>query len=292
MKRIFILTISALIFLGGGVKAEGTVSLKDEAGITPDSVLYNIDTVFENISLNLAADKDKPEQLLDILNERLGEIEVLAEKDEDELVEKTLKDYNNTVEEVENTVEELEQDTKKGEKLEESIDNIQDIIVENRENSIKVLEDIKDKLPDKARKNIETVIEMQKNKKEAVKLMVEKRHEFNEAKKDYNKAKAALKEAQALGDADPIKKAEEELKSIEEVYNAKKQALNEAIENKKQIVKEKKKTNDNKKDKIVKNNGSKDKVKSNNEVKENDNTEVNQKQDNIQRNTTDTYTNL
>ncbi len=103
MKRIFILTISALIFLGSGVKAEETISLKDQAGITPDSILYSVDTVLENISLNLTVDKDKPEQLLDILNERLGEIEVLAEKNEDELVEKTLNDYNNTVEEVENT---------------------------------------------------------------------------------------------------------------------------------------------------------------------------------------------
>lgn len=285
MKRIFILTISALIFLGSGVKAEETISLKDQAGITPDSILYSVDTVLENISLNLTADKDKPEQLLDILNERLGEIEVLAEKDEDELVEKTLNDYNNTVEEVENTLEELEKDTKKGDELEKSIDNIQEIIVENRENSIKILEAIKGKLPDKAKENIEAVIKMQKNKKEAVRLMVEKRHEFNEVKKDYNKAKAALKEAQALGDADAIKKAEEELKSIEEVYNAKKQALNEAIENKKQIVKEKKKDNDNKKDKSIENNSNKDKVENKNQVKEKDNTEVNQKQDNIQINT-------
>ncbi|MCW6108074.1 anti-sigma factor domain-containing protein [Clostridium sporogenes] len=114
---------------------------------------------------------------------------------------------------------------------------------------------------------------------------LEKRHEFNEVKKDYNKAKAALKEAQALGDADAIKKAEEELKSIEEVYNTKKQALNEAIENKKQIVKEKKKDNDNKKDKSIENNSNKDKVENKNQVKEKDNTEVNQKQDNIQINT-------
>lgn len=106
-----------------------------------------------------------------------------------------------------------------------------------QENSIRVLNAIKDKLPEQARERIEKVIEMQTEKKEAVAKMVEARHRYNAAKQELKKAEVQLKKAMKTGDQERIAEAQKLVQEKEAVQLQAKEQLNDAITQKKAAVK-------------------------------------------------------
>ena len=263
MKKLSIVLTGIFVTLNIStpVLAEGkTISFKEEAGITPDSILYPVDKLIDEASLALKSDEEKQvEVLTDIAKERLGESEVMAEEGKQDLVEEALVEYeenmNEAVEVVDNIIQEAQKADDKDvlvdetteltdeeladiERKEDEIEKLNELLTQQQEKSIEVLEDLKDTVGDEAKIKLEKVIEMQAAKKEAVAKLVEKRHEFNEQKKALNMAKVQLKKASKTGDEEAIKKAEEDYQLKLNSYNEANENMVEAKAQHKEVVKE------------------------------------------------------
>lgn len=241
MKKISILVCSIMISLGlsSVAYASGDVSMRDKAGITPDSSLYFIQKVYDNLRIKFAGDDiNKAVVLSNISEEKLGESEIMVDKNKPELAEKSLQDYNNyinqsieIVENVEKNKDDLTADkTEKLNKLEDGLEN-------KEMNSIEVLKQIEAKLPDKAKAVIENVIEMQTAKKAAIIALRTERVALNDAKKLYNQAKQQLKLAQQADDSAAIAKAKEDLNTKLVALNLEKSKLVNLFKNKQEVIK-------------------------------------------------------
>ncbi|HSQ87526.1 DUF5667 domain-containing protein, partial [Romboutsia sp.] len=187
---------------------EKIISFKEEAGITPDSILYPIDKLMEKTSLALKFDEEKKvKTLTEIAQERLGESEVMAEEGKQDLVEEALKGYEESIHEttelIDNIVEEVqnidnedmiedeateltEEELADIDKEEDKIENLKEELTNQQGQSIEVLGQLQDTVSDEAKVKLQQVLEMQIAKKEAVTNLVEKVHEFNKEKKELN----------------------------------------------------------------------------------------------------------
>lgn len=294
MKKIAILVASALILggFGTGIKTyadepntlstqttqattqttESAVSYKEEAGITPDSLLYIIDKAVDQLRVVLANNSEKEAEVIaDIAKERLGESEVMTEKGKVELALKALEEYNEKISEaakklqevvvnleaiaeesaeevveqnVEDTAEEnIDETADEGteealeentdDKLEQSITDLEKIIQELNAKSLVVLDSLKGIASEESVDAVEEIIEEQINHKAAVANFVAERHEFNAAKKSLNMAKVALKKVQKGGNEATIKAAQDKLASAQKEYMLAQAELHEAFQVKK-----------------------------------------------------------
>jgi hypothetical protein len=220
--RILLTGIFVTLNIATPVLAEGeTISFKEEAGITPDSMLYPVDKIIDEASVALTFDEEKKvEVLTEIAEERLGESEVMAEEGKQDLVEEALAEYeenmNEAVEVLDNIIEGAQKEDEKDvlvdetteltdeeladiEKEQDEIEKLNELLTQQQEKSIEVLEELQDTVSDEAKTKLEQVIEMQVAKKEAVAKLVQKRHEFNEQKKALNMAKVQFKKASKTG---------------------------------------------------------------------------------------------
>lgn len=261
MKKKMILNLAILLSISFSTTAfaaeEGTY--KSKAGITPDSIFYKLDTGIESLKLKLTKSGDsKIQYLLKIQEERLGEIEQLVEKDESALVDKSITVLEDDSTELSNEINKLteNQDTadvdaekvatedatvteKTDSEIEKTNSEIKKITTEVddlNKNSLEVLNKVKDKLPQQSFEKITQVIEMQQAKKEAVKAMVQSRHELNAAKKELVEAKNALKKAEQSGNKEEIEKAQVTLQDAIKQYDGKKEAWITAKENQKEVI--------------------------------------------------------
>jgi hypothetical protein len=120
MKRVFTSIIAAVFMLSAistSALAKDQTTLKP--GITPDSILYPIDRLVENVQLKLTGDSAKKvAMLIKISSERFDEAEKMAEKKKDEKSVKALEDGQKSIEEAEDVV--AKNDDKKDEKLEKA----------------------------------------------------------------------------------------------------------------------------------------------------------------------------
>jgi hypothetical protein len=258
MKKISILVASILVFGSFSTRAfasevstqstqttEATVSFKEDAGITPDSLLYTIDQAVDNLRILIAASDEKEAAVIaDIAQERLGESEVMAEKGETELAEKALEEYNDKITEAVDKLQsvvnnsEATSEDKFDEKLEQNIANLEKAIQEVQEKSLVVLSGLQEVIAKEAADTVEKVIEEQTAHKEAVAAFVKERHEFNAVKKDLNMAKVSLKKLEKSEDADAISKAKAELTLKQEAYMTAKADLQAAFKTKQAAVKD------------------------------------------------------
>ncbi|SHH93540.1 DUF5667 domain-containing protein [Clostridium grantii] len=234
--------------------AEGEATLINSAGITPDSFLYPVDEFIEDIALMLAnEDEEKVQLLTEIAEERLGESEVMAGEGKEDFAEEALASYDESLNKATEIIEEIinnselneldindtaEESQEQDAINEEYIHGLKNIIDESRDETIEVLENISEKTSEEGKEKLELVIQMQKEKKEAVKNMVEKRHELNAKKKELNSAKAQLIKESKKGDEESVIKVQEEydLKLVN--YNNSKTELNAAKEYKQAINEE------------------------------------------------------
>lgn len=243
MKKVAILVASILIAGNFGVKVfadEVTTSYKEQAGITPDSILYPIDTAVDNLRVTLTSSEEKEAALLtDIAEERLGESEVMAEENKIEEAEKALEDYNEKITEAADKLQEIVNTTDEnvGEEEQAKIDELEKDIQEAQEDSLEILDDIQEKVGEENSEVVDKIIETQTAKKEAVAAFVKERHELNAARKNLKMAEVELKKIEKSGDAEAAKKAEEALVQYQEAYNQAKTELNTAFEKKQQAVK-------------------------------------------------------
>ena len=257
MKKIAILVATVLVLGGISTRtyaaevttettqtADSVVSYKDEAGITPDSLLYTIDKAVDDLRIVLASSTEKEATVItEIAEERLGESEVMAEEGKAELAEEALKEYSDKITEaiamlqevVSNieaaTAETAEEDAT--EKLEQSIIDLEKVIQEVQDKSLVVLDSLKEVIPEESVEVVEEVIEDQTTHKEAVAKFVAERHEFNAAKKALNMANVAFKKVQKSGSEADIKASEDKLAAAQSEYMLAKTELNAAFNAKK-----------------------------------------------------------
>lgn len=121
MKTIAILMATLLIFSAMPlIAAEADVNVSDNgetttaeatvsAGITPDSPLYGLERAMERISLSLTFNKaKKASKALGYAEERLAEVEEMAEEDNVEAAQEAQEDHDALINETEELVDELE----------------------------------------------------------------------------------------------------------------------------------------------------------------------------------------
>lgn len=261
MKKKMLLNLAILLSISFSTTAfaaeEGTY--KSKAGITPDSIFYKLEIGIENLKLKLMKSGDsKIQYLLNLQEERVGEIEQLVDKNKSALVDKSVTVLEDDSTELSNEINKLTEnqnitdadadkvateDTTIAEKADSDIEKADSEIEKiNTEidgfnkNSLEVLNKVKDKLPEQSFEKVTQVIEMQQAKKEAVKAMVESRHELNAAKKELVEAKNALKKAEQSGNKEEIEKAQVALQDAIKQYDGKKEAWITAKENQKEVI--------------------------------------------------------
>ncbi|MFD3158405.1 DUF5667 domain-containing protein [Haloimpatiens sp. FM7330] len=262
MKKISIFIGSILIATNLSFTAlaeENSISLKDAAGITPDSILYPIDTAIDSLKLSFTFSNTKKVKVLsDIAKERLGESEQMAEEGKTKLAQQALEEYNNYINDSvdkltelmeenyedikeENTSQNINSDDLKNndETIDKELEELQEEIQDTQNTTGEVLGSIKEDLEDNvdSKEVLEKVIEMQKAKKEAVTAMVEKRHELNTARKNLNIAKRELKKIQKSGTEEALKKAQELLDEQLTIFTQAKEEFKAAFETKKEVMK-------------------------------------------------------
>lgn len=239
MKKIAIyVTIAAVLVSMNPSKAFGLEesTLKAEAGITPDSILYPIDKVIDNLKVAASfSDEAKVETLVTVAEERLGESEAMAQEGKTDLVDEAIKGYNDNMEEASEIFETVLENkgTSTDEKTTEKLEELEKTIQDKQMKSLEVLTNLQSKLGDKAKEVIARVIEMQTAKKEAVKAMVEERHRLNALRESMNEAKGALQKAKEAGDAAAIEATQAAFDDSEKSYETAKETMKKVFEEKK-----------------------------------------------------------
>lgn len=93
-----------------------------EAGITPDSILYSADQLFEDLQLLLTTDPEKDaELLLKFAQERLAEAKEMTEEQKTEYVKAAMEDYIATLNQAEEKVTEVAADEGTTEEVKEEL---------------------------------------------------------------------------------------------------------------------------------------------------------------------------
>lgn len=243
MKRIALL-LAAIFFTANinlKVFAEEIASLKEQAGITPDSILYPIDKALDDLKISIATTEEKKvEAMTEVAQERLGESQVLIEKGKEEAANTSIEEYQQKINEAAEVVENINNTTnttneEQEEKQNKDVNEIGSIVLNRQEKAIEVLKEIQKKVGEESKESISKVIEMQVAKKEAVKNMVQKRHELNISRQAMQQAKIELKKAIKTGNEDLINKARENLVAKEELFKGAKAELQKSQELKKNI---------------------------------------------------------
>ncbi|GKU26108.1 DUF5667 domain-containing protein [Clostridium folliculivorans] len=267
MKKKYVLALSLMFSLSFSVPAfaadtttNKTTDYKSYAGLTPNSIFYPLDKAIENIQLRFTKDPNKKiEKLLEIQKERLGEIQTLVEKDKKNLVPIALEGLEYATSQTQTETAKIITDTNVSKPITDSdtttsdntttagstseldkeiaaIDSTTKSIENTNTDSIEILDSIKDQLPQEEQDKLSAVVEMQKQKKEAVKQMVSAIHDLNTARKQVNEANKALKDATKSGDSSAIAKAQETLNVANEAFTQKQTALETAKANKQLVV--------------------------------------------------------
>lgn len=107
MKR-FIVPVALSILLTFSTTAFAAEGSEVDAGITPDSILYPVDKLVEDVQLLVTTDPQKEAELLiDFAEERLSEAGEMVTAGETELVQDTINEYIDTINDATEAVSEV-----------------------------------------------------------------------------------------------------------------------------------------------------------------------------------------
>jgi hypothetical protein len=247
MKKIslFVAAVVVSLSIGGKVFADAnTATLADQAGITPDNtILYPVDKALDDLKVSIASgDAKETEALVDIAEERLGESEIMADKEKTDLSTQALNEYNSKMTEAEDNLDAAIDEASNSNttdiavKLDE-LQKLETTITNKQMKSIEVLKNIESKVPEKAKETLAQVIEMQTRKKEAIIAVAKERQALLQDKKTVKEAEKKLEEAKKTGDAEAIKAAETTLTTAQAALSTQNQKLAQAVSTKKEAMK-------------------------------------------------------
>lgn len=153
----WLVPLVSIVFLIGFVSAhEGNHSELPDPGTTPGSPLFGLEQAQESISLALTFNsQDKAHKRLHQARERLSEAEHLTENNESSNAEKAIQMHSRAMERADQAVQNLPEERR--EKANQDLNA-------TRNQSISVLTDLKQRLPDSASQGIETAIEAQRQR--------------------------------------------------------------------------------------------------------------------------------
>lgn len=246
MKKIAATAAVAALMISSlnmtALAAEGeTITYKDKAGITPDSILYPVDRAIEKLQLTLTVgDKNKINLIIDIAQERLGESEKMAEEGKSKLAGEAIEDSNDDLNKVSDTLLTEVKDDEDSSEADETPETAKKL-EQTQQNSIEVLESLESKVGENAKDTIEKVIAMQTAKKDAVATMVQARHELNAAR-------VAYKKVQKSGSDTEVTDAKTVLDGKQTAFDTARAAFKAAIKNNKVGIKDTKKNTEEVKD--------------------------------------------
>ncbi|MCH5138820.1 hypothetical protein JMF89_16730 [Clostridiaceae bacterium UIB06] len=247
MKKIALFVAAVVISLGmvGKVFADTNIAtLADQAGITPDNtILYPIDKALDDLKVSIASgDAKEAEALVAVAEERLGESEVMADKEKTDLSTQALNEYNSKMTEAEDKLDAAiaeasnSSTTDSAIKLDE-LQKLETTITNRQMKSIEVLKNIENKVPEKAKETLAQVIEMQTRKKEAIIAVAKERQAMLQDKNTVKEAEKKLEEAKKAGDAEAIKAAEATLTTAQAALSTQNEKLAQAVSTKKEAMK-------------------------------------------------------
>lgn len=242
MKKLMILAASAVMALGitNVTFASEPISLKDQAGITPDSILYPADKVIDAIQITLSfSDSAKASTLSDIAEEKLGESEIMVDKNNQSLANTAIDDYKNYMDRAESKIEDTlnnNKNTYNQDKL-KNLEYVEDKIIIKEKKSLYILTKLQNKVSGNAKTVLAKIIEIQTAKRNAILAVKKERVLYINAKKQYNEAKIALEKAKKSGDETAIKAAEDLLGQKQQALDTEKQNFVKAVQTKKEVSK-------------------------------------------------------
>lgn len=222
--------------------------MTNKAGVTPDSILYPVDKLIENIRLALSSgDVNKAILLAKYAEERLAETQAMINKGKTTLAEAAADDYSKAMEKADNIIQDAADsgdnnsevaDTQNNAVEEENdaeqttgeaisvkpsddgrIEALKDLLEKNIElqkKSIDVLTALLDKLPEKSKQAITVVIVKQVMHTEAVRNFVDTKKACNEGKKEVKAAEKYVRDARKSGDENKIAAANKALEDANE----------------------------------------------------------------------------
>ncbi|WDC84567.1 DUF5667 domain-containing protein [Caloramator sp. mosi_1] len=89
-----------------------------DAGITPDSILYPVDKLIDEVKISLTFDEEKKAEVTaDVAEERLVEAQVMAEEGKEELVKTTVEEYQNKMNDAQEIVQNIVSEEQKDEEV-------------------------------------------------------------------------------------------------------------------------------------------------------------------------------
>lgn len=152
IQKLFVASLLVLFFFSGIAHAQ-TEELPDP-GITPDSPFYVFDTLGEDISLFFAfGDEAKTKKAVAIANEKVAEVQVMAEKDNEEGALKAAERYGEVIS---TAAEKLSTAAQSGEGFDTAL---AELIAKATAIHVSVLTDVYEKVPDQAKPAIERAMQ-------------------------------------------------------------------------------------------------------------------------------------
>lgn len=95
MKKLIAFTLILFISFNPIAKAQGQEGdVNVNAGITPDSILYPVDKLIDEVKVALTTDDEKKiETIEQVAQERLAEAQVMAEENKEDLTKQTVEEF-------------------------------------------------------------------------------------------------------------------------------------------------------------------------------------------------------
>ncbi|WP_446896996.1 DUF5667 domain-containing protein [Clostridium sp. LBM24168] len=239
MKKIIILAASVMMTLGIATTtfASEAVTMKDQAGITPNKILYPADKLIDNIKIILCfSDDSKVNILLDIAEERS---ELMLDEGNQNLANTAIDGYKNYMDRAESKIENSinNNQIKNNQDQFKKLEALENKFIDKDKKSIDVLAKLQNKAGDNTKTKLEKIIEIQKLKRNAILAVKKERIIYNNARKQYIKAKITLKKSKKSGDEVAIKAAQDLLQQKQKVLDTEKQNLEKVIQSKKEVSK-------------------------------------------------------
>jgi len=204
------------------VIGQGSVDLP-KPGLTPDSPFYFFDTAFEKVNLFFTFNPErKAQKALSYANERLAEVEVVANKSKSKAVAIAMANYQEKVS--------LAKTESKKIKDKEKIEDLLSTIVDNTSKHQEILAELYNKVPEEAKEAIEKAIEISiKSQEEALKEIQALKKTVEELQKDIELLKQQGQSDQSK-EIEILRKEIEALKSQQSSPSAKPQVIEKVVE--------------------------------------------------------------
>ena len=207
------------------------VEISDVAGLTPDQFFYPLERLIESVQVSLTFSGDgKAELLIEFANERLAEAEIMTEANKQELVERVMEDYLQTINSANKNLE-------KAIESDEDVESIIDQIITVEANADKVLIKITGVVNEDVAKELKQKVESEVKKTLAVQSFAAAKENFFDAKKLFEAAKDEYKNALETGDEAAIKAAFLKLEAAE-VNKDQMEQIKDEVEEAKEEIKE------------------------------------------------------